>query len=108
MQNIELLKIEILKVASLINENGEQNAAAELQEYSEKINETESGIKALQEFYQYARHWKGLRDIVVPNISHKEWCNIVLSLEQLALLSLREAGYEKLWTYKLINFFTKK
>ena len=108
MQNIELLKIEILKVASLANENGEQNAATELQEYSEKINETENGIKALQEFYKYARYWKGLRDIVVPNISYKEWCNVVKNLEKLALLCLREAGYERSLIYKFFCFFTKK
>ena len=94
--------IQKIKEYSLeINKNGAKEESRMLNEYAIKLADKRQSSDTLKEFYQFTQHYKGMRDMIVPNYSEKEWTTITKDLEKHSKLAMIEHGLLKK------SFFTR-
>jgi hypothetical protein len=67
--------------------------------YAKEIDEPETRECAVRQFDELARHWKGLRDVIVPGISTTEWEKQVHVLSEAAhaAIKARTPSWRRRW-----------
>lgn len=63
--------------------------------YAAAIEESSSTKQALAEFYRFAHHYKGLRDVPVPGISEQEWRATVTKARRLSSAASLAYGLDR-------------
>jgi len=66
-----------------------------LTNYAAEIENPESTYAALTRFAEFAMHYKGLRDIAVPELPDSEWVSFVEEVRVLSRTAMREKGLDK-------------
>lgn len=71
--------------------------AAELSKFADDIEAPATREIALQQFDDYARHYKGLRDCIVPGIEQNDWTKRVEALSRLAGAAMKARKLPAWW-----------
>jgi len=86
---------KLKEYALLVNKNKAIKEAKMLNEYALKLSNTALSGDTLKEFYEFTWHYKGMRDMIVPNYSEKEWTAITKELEKSSKQAMIEQGFLK-------------
>jgi len=86
---------KIKKHSFEIDKNGAKEESRMLNEYAIKLADKIQSDETLKEFYKFTQHYKGMRDMIVPNYSVKEWTIITKDLEKHSKQAMIEQGLLK-------------
>jgi hypothetical protein len=66
-----------------------------LSKYASEIDDSASPNEALKKFSEFAMHYKGLRDLVVPGVAESEWFAFVDEVRGLSKSAMRSMGLDR-------------
>jgi len=89
-----------------IDKRGAKEEAKMFNEYIVKLTNKAQANDTLKEFFKFTQHYKGMRDMIVPHYSEKEWFEITRNLGKYSKQAMIEQGLLKKGIFKkILDFF---
>jgi hypothetical protein len=106
MSSHELALVAALRKEARALEVPASQVAELLAKYASEIEAPATAESSLVKFHAFAWHYKGLRDLVVPNIGESEWVTFVESFRVLSRKAVRARNLDRSLLGRVHSFFS--